>query len=295
MTTTDSNTSRARSGATNATGLSSIDAMRKLLNDQTLPNDRRSLLGKLGLAQEGNTKAPRTKSRITDTHTLLAEHFMAADIILDTPSEELIMKSLSIMESETNVKLNYLLAKGNDMNSILHTILGKSTYMDDDDEDQGQGKGMVDFDFERIKPFVNFLLRLYPELPMMVDYRGRTPLHAILDDSSDYLRHDPETNGKIIQYLCGGDGLRTQKAIESLSHADGTSPDHAIHKAIKTDVRISEQILKASLEMSKGSGRKSDKDSCFEVADSDGRTVRIFYLLSLPSYTALRVWGVSSL
>lgn len=289
MTTINSNTSRTRSGATNATALSSEEVIRTLLNEQTPSTDRRALLSKLGLAQDINTKTPRRKTQlITGTHTSLAEHFMTADIVLGSTTDDKILERLSLLRSNGNVKLDYLLSRGDNKSSILHILLEKSTYVDVDDEEHDQGK--LNFDFERIKPFIRFLLRLYPELPMMVNDHGKTPLYATLDDSSGY-PHDPETSEKIIHYLCDGNGLRSQKAIESLAHADGKGVDHAIHKAIKTDVRISEQILKTSLDMSRRSGSRSDKSSCFEVADSDGKTVRIFYILLLPCCTTLSAWG----
>ncbi|PON28837.1 hypothetical protein TGAM01_v201945 [Trichoderma gamsii] len=270
------NTSRRRAADSEVNlGETARNALKLLFESTPAPEKRKELLAALGnttdkkvMKKPKNTKAMRNK---TVVHETLAISFNRHGE--PTDSDQDILSQL-LQRSDENVNtphgLQDLLALGFDGRSILHVILDPTTY----DEEEP-----FVFMFERLKPFIRFLIRLHPGLPTVTDSSMRTPLFAALSETETEPEDQAlsqETKQKIVSYMCeaSSGGLGSQSAIDSLRVVcgDRLARCHAAHVAIEIGVSIHEDVVKQLSLLPAKMDRGDSKDRCLEVLDGKGRS-----------------------
>lgn len=267
------NTVRKRAGdpATDAAADAKI-ALKKLIQSDPDPKERKTLLANLGY---GRTEKNKKRQRDTTTlHESLAMKFNGY-INTITSNDTVLTELLEAKDAKANtLRLQDLLVPGTEGQTILHVILDPSTYSGN-------------FDFDRLKPFIRFLLRLQPELPAITDIYRRTPLFAVLssteaDPDQQDLALDGQSKERIVRYFCderseeNPNGLGSQSATESLivmaSSSDSMTSRHALHVAIENDVFISEKVVKSLSGLPAKTGGRPEKKLCLEMPDGNGKT-----------------------
>ncbi|KAF3902446.1 hypothetical protein ABW21_db0201087 [Orbilia brochopaga] len=259
-----------------------------------MPEERKELLADLGNLRLYK-KSRKEQRDATALHELLATAFNKRDRAIvpvpDLPSigtkeatdldtAAMFKELMYIMDARDNThlkpshRLEGLLAQGYGGQSVLHIILDPSTY----DKDS--------FNFDRLKPLIQFLLWLNPELPTVADSEGRPPLFGVLgctetDTDDAGLVLDKNLKRRIVRYLCherskdNPDGLASQSAIKSLgmvsSDGEGTAKNHAVHLAIENDISIPQEVVEQLSELWAEEDRDMGKTR-LEMLDGKGRS-----------------------
>lgn len=255
------------------------EALRKLVES---PNDKPSISRQDWLAALGWTKNKKdnkynakTKSMITSEHQEWAKRFNSSDRWTAKSDDEAVLNELlscNPKTNEPNYTLEYLLAKGNDGVTILHTVLEPFTYQED--AKPGRKPSPIEFHLDRLKPLIRFLLLLQPELPATKSKNGPPLVMALRveptiesgdksgndqDDAKDqpgektqpvgedqpeatghsYIGFSPSTKAQIVRFMCKKsndrlDCLGSQAAVRSLGDiVTWTDEDNEIIKSAR--------------------------------------------------------------
>jgi hypothetical protein len=188
-----------------------VDALQTLFRESKgLKWDaRKSLYQKLG-RNLTTAKPGQQEIRLANSlHLCIAKRSMAATIILHDMNsilEDLVAKEECENPGHEEHRLQYLLFKDSDGNTIIHKLLDPDSY------DKGT------FEFEKIKPILRFLLGICPDLPSGT--ASKPPLvYTIMN--SDSLKD--QLKSQIVHFLCSGlgdelsCGEASQRVIKSLT------------------------------------------------------------------------------
>ena len=243
-------------------------ALRQLyLNPDLSSTDRKSCLDQLG-NKPNKSQRPSMKIRksIADFHFKVATTFSESNGAL---SDENVLDKLIRMGDP----LQYLLGQGSENKTVLHALLDPES----------------EFTFDKLKSLIRVLMKIFPELPSIVDMEQNSPLCSIIKS-----KLTGSEKAEIVKFLCGdkeSGGLASAEAIESLrmrpSMGTGKS-SHALHKAIENSVDIDEAIVKRAGVATVEKNRKSQ--SCLEMWDDTGKTC-LHIALTAPLTPSKRRWA----
>lgn len=271
--------------STSARALQALKELFRTYSGSACDSQQRTLwLKDLGQRKPGT----RSTDRAEKLHKSLATTFYSNDKASEYTAQE-----VYDFLCQGSYNLQHLLSQQYpSQRTILHVILDPHTY-----EQKISIKS-----FDRLKPLLEFLLWIQPDLPMVSEMIGQTPLFQVLkpapqpkpaegraeagaDDSDDdgvaYFLDD-KVKTEILNFFCADkpNGLGSEHAVKSLvslaslPESDASSARHAIHGAIESDLPLSESVL-AKLARIKKSYKLGGSDTempCLEIPDRRGRS-----------------------
>ena len=221
------------------------------------------------------------------------EHETAESVLRNLLEVEDVKRRLFVLEN--------LFAHGQHGITILHVILDRGTY--DPNEE---------FHFDRVKPLIHFLLRIYPRLPavastermgppIFIAVQNKQTTTAGVEDIEEAV-FSPSEKEAIVQFLCETrDGqLAARASIESMTlmgplSYDDSSACHAIHRIIESsDFLVPEHVVRelSKIEVTRDQ-QSSSRISCLEIFDNRGRTC-LHIALTAP-FNERKIWWAQTL
>lgn len=257
---------------------------------------KRKITGKVAKKYPNEVHVCLAKTIYNSKHTVNSDEEFLNILVAEAKSTE---------SEHKNHKLKYLLSESDTSKNILDVLLDPETYCSDDDDDDDDASSTQSdpvpndvhpFEFQKLKAFFCFLLRLQPKL--LKDHDSDIPLAWTIVSTRT---HCPKaTKADMIRFLCDNhpDFIKSLGKIvagfndkKEGSKEQGERDINAVHLAIEQEIDFGEDVLrKLSEEIDTTEGPDKGKSLLFRKT-GDTKKSCLHMALTAPFTSVKSKWA----